>query len=294
MPSRRWSHVHLGKIPPNSCVGKYSSGQAEKVKGIGFLQQEPGVLLGKLEPSRAKYPLPAHLRAQGHREDCSSKAKHHFLWIREGDTHDNMKLLESVSISLHAISRMRGDVSWLPPGPSLRAFHCLNLYTSTVLLTITVRSYWEAPETTMSGSNFIPVFHGRTPRLSGNHGILSVSQRNRQIQDTSSAAVNGQLLWTAAFSTSKPQMLRKCLVLGYNFNNEYWSYKAEKASSILRGCNNPTCGCSQPALLHPTLEHKNGKQKWPACDVTWYGTRFCLSWVTRWKKEKSGLETAKN
>ena len=40
-----------------------------KVKGIGFLQQEPAALLGKLELSRAKYPLPAHLRAWGWRED---------------------------------------------------------------------------------------------------------------------------------------------------------------------------------------------------------------------------------
>lgn len=179
MPWKRWSCVRLGEIPANSSVGKYSSGQAGKVKGIGFLQQEAGALLGKLEPSRAKYPLPAHLRAQGHREDRSSKVKHHLLWKREGVTHNNMKHLESVSISLHTVSRMRGDTSWLPPGPSLRAFHCLNPYTSTVLLTIIVSSYREAPETTLSGSNFIPVFHGRTPWLSGNHGILSVSQRNK-------------------------------------------------------------------------------------------------------------------
>lgn len=217
MPSKRWSQVHLGKIPTNSSVGKYSAEQVRKVKGIGFLQQEPGALLGMLEPSRAKEPLSAHLRAWGHREDCSSKVKHHFLWTREGATHDNMKHLESVSVSLHTISKMRGDVSWLPPGPLLRAFQCLNLYTSTVLLTITVSSYWEAPETTVSGSNFIPVFHGRTPWLSGNHGILSVSQRNRQIQDTSSAAVDGQLLWTAALSTSKPQTLRKSLAFRVQF-----------------------------------------------------------------------------
>lgn len=153
----------------------------------------------------------------GDTEDCSSKVKHHFLWIRECATHGNTKHLESVSISLHTISRMRGDISWLPPGPLLRAFHCLNLYISTVLLTITVSSYWEARETTVSGSNFIPVFHGRTPWLSGNHGILSVSQRNRQIQDTSSAAVDGQLLWTPALSTSKPQTLRKSLAFRVQF-----------------------------------------------------------------------------
>lgn len=76
------------------------------------------------------------------------------------------------------------------------------------------------------------------------------------------------------------------LLLGYNFNNKYWRYKAEKPSSILRGCNNPTCGCSQHALLHPTLEHKDGKHKWPVCDVTWYGRRLCLSWVMRWKKKR--------
>lgn len=40
--TKRWSHGHLGKIPPNSCVGKYSSGQAGEVKGSGLLQQEPG------------------------------------------------------------------------------------------------------------------------------------------------------------------------------------------------------------------------------------------------------------
>lgn len=217
MPSKRWSHVRLGKLPTNSSVGKYSSGQAGKVRGIVFLQQEPGALLGKLEPTRAKYPLPAHLRTQGHREDCSNKIKHHFLWIREGATHDNMKHLESASISLCTVSGMRGDISWLPPRPSLRAFHCLNLYTSTVLITITTSSYWEAPETTMSGSNFIPVFHGRTPWLSGNHGILSIFQRNRQIQDTPSAAVDGQLLWTAALSTSKPQKLRKYLAFRVQF-----------------------------------------------------------------------------
>lgn len=100
MSWKRWSHVHLGKIPANSSVGKYSSGQIGKVKGIGFLQQEPGALLGKLEPDRAKYSLPAHLRAWGHR-DHSRKVKHHLLWIREGATHNNMKHLESVSISLH-------------------------------------------------------------------------------------------------------------------------------------------------------------------------------------------------
>lgn len=75
------------------------------------------------------------------------------------------------------------------------------------------------------------------------------------------------------------------LLLGYNVNNEYWNYKAEKASSILRGCNNPTCDCSQHALLQPTLKHKNGKHKWPACGVTLFGTRLCL-WVKRWKTKK--------
>lgn len=98
------------------------------------------------------------------------------------------------------------------------------------------------------------------------------------------------LQWMGNCSELLPSLLpnhkhsEKALLLGYNFNNEYWSYKAEKASSILRGCNNPTCGCSQHALLHPTSEHKNGKHKWTARDVTWYGTRLCLSWVKRWKK----------
>lgn len=152
------------------------------------------------------------------------KWKHEIVGIGFQD-HLSTHCFKDVRLCLLAATKARAKCFSLP-----------NLQNRIVLFIITVSSNWEAPATTVSGCNFIPVFHGRTPWLSGNHGVLTVSQRKRQIQDTSSAAVDGQLLQTAALFTSKPQTLQKVLLLAYGFNNEYWRQNAEKTSSILRRC----------------------------------------------------------
>lgn len=136
-----------------------------------------------------------------------------------------------------------------------KCFLLPNLLSRILLFVLTVSSYWEASAMTVSGCNFIPVFHGRTPCLSGNYRVLTVSQRNRKIQDLSSAAADGKLLWTAALLPSKPQRLSKSCFSGMTLLLNIGYKRLKKQALSREGVNNPTGSCPRHALLHPTIEH---------------------------------------
>lgn len=226
------------------------------MKGLGLLQQEPIALLGKWKPSGMKCPLPAHLREWGWRE--GGKANHSFLWIKLQMTTQNTLASKTISLP-HCFRDVR---LYLLAATKAKLFSLPNIWNRIVLFIITVNSYWKAPATTVSGCNFIPVFHGRTPWLSGNHGVLTVPQRKRQIQDTSSAAVDGQLLWTTALFISKPQALSKSCFPDMILIMQIGDKRLKKQALSWDGVNNPTCAVLGTLSRSPPLSTEKPKAIW--------------------------------